>query len=206
VSDTAIWFDLDGTLLALGDYGVILERACESVGIDGEQRTTFVETYQDRFFESLQELAEKPYTNAAEDGIDAVEVDPDPEAFVEALLEAECARTRVPESVEETLVDLGADHQLGVLTNGVTEWQRAKLDHHGLTDRVDAVVVSEEAGAHKPDAAPFELAADRLPADERWMIGDDREADVSGARAVGWNGVHVAEPEDLPSVVERIRS
>jgi putative hydrolase of the HAD superfamily len=202
--DTAIWFDLDGTLIEIGDYGVILEQACEAVGIEGEARTTFVETYDEHFFDYLMALEPEPYTRAAAAGIDAAEVDADAEAFVEELLDAECARTRVPEEVEETLATLDEEYTLGVLTNGVTEWQREKLDHYGLTEYVDAVVVSEEAGAHKPNAAPFELAEERVTAETFWMIGDDREADVEGAQAAGWNGVHVSSPESVPDAVDRI--
>ncbi len=30
---TAIWFDLDGTLVSFPDYGAVLATACEAVGI-----------------------------------------------------------------------------------------------------------------------------------------------------------------------------
>lgn len=202
--DTAIWFDLDGTLLAIDDYAVILERACASVGIDGEERTTFVEAYDDEFLDALRSLRPEPYRHAASAGVAAADASADPEAFVEALLDAECAGSRVPDAVRETLATLGEEYTLGVLTNGVNEWQRQKLAHHALDELVDAVVVSEEAGAHKPDRAVFDLAADRLAADERWMVGDDREADVDGARAAGWNAVHVSAPERLPTVLDHL--
>jgi putative hydrolase of the HAD superfamily len=204
MTETAIWFDLDGTLLAVGDYGTILERACERAGIEGEDRTDFVEVYQSEFFDLLQDVVAEPYTRAATAGVEETSVDVDPESFVETLLETECERTRVPDTVRETLETLGETNDLGVLTNGVTKWQQTKLQHHDLTEQLDAVVVSEEAGAHKPRAAPFELAERRLPAEERWMVGDDREADVEGARSAGWSGIHVSDPTDVPDVVDRL--
>ncbi|WP_276411589.1 HAD family hydrolase [Haloarcula halobia] len=66
----------------------------------------------------------------------------------------------------------------------------ASFAHHDLTDHFDVVVASYEAGAHKPDPAPFDRLRDRLPADEYVMVGDDYEADVEGARAAGFVPVH----------------
>jgi putative hydrolase of the HAD superfamily len=204
MTDTALWFDLDGTLVAVDDYGAILERACETVGIDGEERTEFVAAYDDHFFEYLMDLVDDPYHRATEAAVETAGVDADPAAFVDALLDAECENTRVPAAVHETLSELDESHRLGVLTNGVDCWQRTKLDHHDLAHHFDAVVVSEEAGAHKPNQTAFDLAERRIEADERWMIGDDRDADVGGARAAGWNAVHVAEPASLPNVLDRL--
>ena len=204
MSDVAVWFDLDGTLLAVDDYGQILERACAAVGLEGETRTDFVTGYQETFFERLNALEPEPYTDAARAGAEAAGVDVDPETFTEELLAAECAGTHVPASVRECLARLGDDHAVGVLTNGVTDWQTEKLAHHDLREQLDAVVVSQTVGAHKPRAAPFEAAEAALEADERWMVGDDREADVDGARAAGWHGVHVAAPEAVPAAVEEL--
>jgi putative hydrolase of the HAD superfamily len=86
-----------------------------------------------------------------------------------------------------------------VLTNGVPEFQLAKLRGHDLDAYVDASVVSYEAGAHKPDERPFALAAERLPADEYVMVGDSFEADVEGARAMGWRGIHYAPDGESPA-------
>ena len=200
---TAVWFDLDGTLLSIDDYGRILERACESVGIDGEDRTVFVEAYDEAFFDALQSFRSEPYSRAARVGIERIETDADPEAFIEALATAECAESRVPDAVRKTLAALD-DYTRGVLTNGVDAWQRRKLAHHALDERVDEILVSETVGAHKPDRAVFAAAADAVAADDHWMVGDSREADMEGARAAGWHAIHVGGPDDLPSVLDHL--
>lgn len=204
MSDTAVWFDLDGTLLAVDDYGKILERACGAVGLEGETRTDFVAAYQETFLDQFQALEPEPYADAARAGADAAGVDVDPATFADELLAAECAGTRVPTAVRECLERLGDDHPVGVLTNGVTDWQTEKLAHHDLREPLDAVVVSQAAGAHKPRVAPFEAAEAVVAADEHWMVGDDREADVDGARTAGWHGVHVAGPQAVPEAVEEL--
>jgi len=54
----------------------------------------------------------------------------------------------------------------------------------------DVLVISEEVGLRKPDAAIFELALERLgvPAEAAVFI-DDVEVNVEGARAVGLAGI-----------------
>jgi putative hydrolase of the HAD superfamily len=54
-----------------------------------------------------------------------------------------------------------------------------------LPDCFDDVVVSSEAGAHKPAPEPFELAERRVPADDYALVGDGN-AGVEGAERAGW--------------------
>jgi putative hydrolase of the HAD superfamily len=105
---------------------------------------------------------------------------------VAALFERELAACEPPAGAGADLGRLAGSHRLGVLTNGVPAWQRAKLDASGLAEHFDAVVVSYEAGAHKPAAAPYRLAEERLPADAYAMVGDSDD-DVEGAAAAGWS-------------------
>jgi len=75
--------------------------------------------------------------------------------------------------------------RLGVVTNLTAQIQFRKLVHLGIDQHLDIVVTSEEAGANKPDAAPFLMARERLrltPDEPVWMIGDDAEMDLAGAR------------------------
>ena len=61
------------------------------------------------------------------------------------------------------------------------------LERTGLRGLVDAVVISAELGAAKPDPAIFRAALERLGATaaEAMHVGDSMEADVAGARAAG---------------------
>jgi putative hydrolase of the HAD superfamily len=60
------------------------------------------------------------------------------------------------------------------------------LQRLGLGDALEAVVVSSEVGAAKPDPAPLVRALDLLglPAAEVWHIGDS-DADEAAAAAAG---------------------
>ena len=88
--------------------------------------------------------------------------------------------------------------RIGLITNGQSEVQQAKIDILGIREWFDSIVVSEEAGCKKPDASIFKLALETLgvnPSDA-WYVGDHPRNDVYGARQAGlfavWKqGVHV---------------
>ncbi|QZY00932.1 HAD family hydrolase [Halobaculum rubrum] len=202
---TAIWFDLDGTLVSFPEYGAVLATACEGVGIGDAD--AFATAYNDAFFDYFGDLAAEPYRRAAADALAAVDADAAPESFVAAVRDAEYEAVETPPAVRETISTLAAadDVAVGVCTNGVPEWQRRKLRESGLTAHVDATVVSYEAGAHKPAPEPFERAEAAIEADRRAMIGDGEESDVVGARERGWEAVHVDGPADVPAAVDSVR-
>lgn len=74
-----------------------------------------------------------------------------------------------------------------IITDLTSQIQFRKIIYFGLDDCFDFVVTSEEAGADKPEAAPFRLAIDKLGIDPSliWMVGDHPVNDVAGARAFG---------------------
>jgi putative hydrolase of the HAD superfamily len=67
------------------------------------------------------------------------------------------------------------------------------LERTGVRPLVDAVVISAELGAAKPDPAIFRAALGRLSAgaDGALHVGDSVEHDVAGARAAGLEAVLV---------------
>ncbi|WP_440991675.1 HAD family hydrolase [Haloarchaeobius baliensis] len=174
----AILFDLDGTLLHLSrGYGELLAETFRTV--EGECRDEWLETYDEAFFEAFTACEPEPCRSAF------ATVSDDPDALATKLLELEAEANRVPEGTHEDLAALSDRYQLGVLTNGMPEWQREKLRANDLDSLFDAVITSYEAGAHKPEPAPFEAAESALTADAFGMVGDS-DADVDGATRQGW--------------------
>jgi putative hydrolase of the HAD superfamily len=83
--------------------------------------------------------------------------------------------------------------RIGVLTNGSTTQQNAKLSAIGLADLVDAVCTSESLGVSKPDPRAYLQTCTALgvePADTM-MIGDNLELDVLAARQAGMTAHHL---------------
>jgi putative hydrolase of the HAD superfamily len=94
--------------------------------------------------------------------------------------------------------------RLGLLTNGPSELQRRKIGLLALEERLDALAISGEIGAAKPDAIAYERALTLLgtSAHETAMVGDDRVNDIDGALAAGlaravW--LTAGEVRDLPA-------
>jgi putative hydrolase of the HAD superfamily len=83
--------------------------------------------------------------------------------------------------------------QLGLITNGGSAMQRAKIQALGLGADLSVVVVSEELGLEKPDPAIFRHALSALGcAPERaWFVGDHPDIDVRGAARAGLTGFWV---------------
>lgn len=76
----------------------------------------------------------------------------------------------------------------GLVTDLTSRIQFRKLVFFGLEHAFEYVVTSEEAGADKPDPAPYALISAKmgLAGKRVWMIGDNPEADIAGAaKALG---------------------
>jgi 2-haloacid dehalogenase len=87
---------------------------------------------------------------------------------------------------EETLRTLARDYHLALITNGLKDVQRPRLKSAGIEGFFEAVVISEEVGAAKPDPRYFDAAFALMgqpPKAEALVIGDGLSADIQGA----WN-------------------
>jgi len=75
----------------------------------------------------------------------------------------------------------------GLLTNGPSSRQSAKVETLGLADRLDTLVYAGDLPRRKPHAAPFERALEALgaPADRTLYVGDSLAYDVAGAHNAG---------------------
>lgn len=111
----------------------------------------------------------------------------DAAAAAAAYRSAYLAHWRPVEGALDLLEALHGRVSTGVVTNNVAAEQRQKIAACGFGPLLDVVVISEEAGATKPDPRIFRLALDRLgcEAGETVMIGDAWDTDITGARAAG---------------------
>jgi HAD superfamily hydrolase (TIGR01549 family) len=76
--------------------------------------------------------------------------------------------------------------RLVIVSNGDGRQQRMKLERTGLAEIVTGSAISGELGIKKPDARIFAAAREIAGGDRvAWMVGDNVEADIAGARAAG---------------------
>lgn len=78
-------------------------------------------------------------------------------------------------------------YRVGIITNGDAFGQRRKVEHSGIMDLLDVLVISGEEHVDKPDPAIFEIAAKRLglACEECAFVGDMMRNDIYGAHMAG---------------------
>lgn len=107
-------------------------------------------------------------------------------------------------AVRRLLDELRRSIPIGIVTNGGSVAQRAKLRAAQLHDAVDVTFVSEELGYEKPDRRIFAHAAVALGVfpHEVIFVGDDYARDVVGSRNAGMGCCWVRRGKRLPHGAE----
>lgn len=109
------------------------------------------------------------------------------------------------EGAVELLNTLKGRVKMGIITNGFTALQQARLQRTGFLDYFDLLVISEQVGHAKPHPAIFDYALDNMgnPARDRvMMVGDNPDSDILGGINAGlatcWlNADNRAKPEGI---------
>lgn len=86
-----------------------------------------------------------------------------------------------------------SSYKLGIVTNGVPDLQREKLEGCGLLDRFQAVAISGELDIGKPQRGIFDHICKELDVEPSAcvMVGDNPERDIAGAANAGMKSVWV---------------
>lgn len=132
-------------------------------------------------------------------GVSAAELN---EAFLLAMAEI-CTLLPGAQALIDALA--AAQVRMGVITNGFTALQLARLERTGLRGHFDPLVISEQVGVAKPDVRIFEHALAGMgdpPRDKVLMVGDNPHSDIVGGLAAGlhtcWFNPHGQEvPEGI---------
>jgi putative hydrolase of the HAD superfamily/5'-nucleotidase len=86
------------------------------------------------------------------------------------------------------LAALNGEARLGIITNGFTDLQQARLERTGLGHHFEVLVISEQVGMTKPDRQIFDHALSLMgdPARDRvLMVGDNPDSDIRGGINAG---------------------
>ena len=124
------------------------------------------------------------------------------EAFLLAMAEI-CTLLPGAQALLDALHDAGV--RMGLITNGFTALQLARLERTGLREHFDPLVISEQLGVAKPDVRIFEHALERMgqpPREQVLMVGDNPHSDILGGLNAGlhtcWFNPHGHEaPEGI---------
>lgn len=132
-------------------------------------------------------------------------LDADPMAMAEAFVWGLGAHGELYEGATELLDALAGRVRLALVTNGLSEVQRVRIERLGLGRYFDVVVISSEVGFTKPRREIFDIAFEQLGSPDTAtavMVGDSLTSDIRGGRDYGiatcWYNPHgaVAGPDD----------
>jgi putative hydrolase of the HAD superfamily len=118
----------------------------------------------------------------------------------------------MPHAIELLDYLIHKKYPLTIISNGFVEVQYRKMRSSGIEHYFNHIVLSEAAGALKPDKKIFEYALELNGAkpNEAIMIGDSYAADILGAINVGIDSVyyplHYPENGENPECTYMIRS
>ena len=198
---TDIFFDLDHTLWDFEKnsaltFAKVLAKHRVAVDLDG-----FLEVYSPINFqmwvlyrENRISKSDLRYQRLRQtfDALDASVSDETIHVLAHEYIEQLSTFTHLLPNAMEILEYLSPKYRLHIITNGFQEVQERKLKGSNIHHYFDQVINSEMAGVKKPHPRIFELALDmaRVHPKNTLMIGDDIEADIQGAKAMGMHAIH----------------
>ena len=184
---SVIYFDLDGTLITYGkDFHPLFE---EALGFEVSKEVH--DCWTENLLSNIKDMKKEPYRNALEKVEQKFELSIKPEEAAKRRIETELDSTKIHQGMKELVEELSEEHKVGILTNGVEEVQRRKIEKFGLDNLVDEIIISNPEGVRKPDIKIFELAKERLKGDNYIYIGDTFEEDVKPAKEVGFKTIYI---------------
>lgn len=97
------------------------------------------------------------------------------------------------EGAKETIAELKLrGGKVAVVTDGWSRRQRAKLNHLGIADLLDAIMISEEVGSEKISGEAFRRLEKEFPdRTTRYYIGDNPAKDFIRPNEMGWSTIMI---------------
>src|SRR6185503_7204161 len=214
-----LWFDADGTLF---DYeraeGSALKNTFGSLDLRFED--DYLDIYQ-RINQGLWRALEKQEISAAvlrvrrfELLLEAVQLTGSADEMSTTYIEQLGLRAELMDGAYEVLQALQGRCKFAIVTNGLQAVQRSRLEHSTIKHFISELIISEEVGAAKPQAAFFDEAFARIAArnerpakSEVLIIGDSLTSDIRGGVEYGidtcwYNPKAETYPADLPITYE----
>lgn len=111
-----------------------------------------------------------------------------PEQMAEHYVTALAQHGNLYPGALDLLQKLATRVRLGLITNGLSEVQRTRLERLDIAQYFQAIVISGEVGIAKPDPKIFDIAFTMLKCPAKagsLMIGDSLASDIKGGNSFG---------------------
>lgn len=120
--------------------------------------------------------------------VETLRLDADPLQLADEFVAGLGANGELYAGAREMLERLNEKHALAIVTNGLGEVQRARIERLKIGQFFDATVISAEVGAAKPGTDIFDLVfaeLDHPSKDAALMVGDSLSSDIQGGTNYG---------------------
>jgi 2-haloacid dehalogenase len=212
---TWLFFDADGTLF---DYDKAEEKALSATFV--ELGIPFEEAYGPLYrrfnadvwkeFEAGQTTAKRLRVERFERLFSAAGIQADADEFGRRYLPNLAHGSDLMPGAAETLDALKPRYRMALITNGLKDVQRPRLERSGIAGFFEAVAISEEIEAAKPHAAYFDALFAQIgspPRSQALVIGDGLTSDIQGANDYGldacwFNARHLPADPRYPAKYE----
>ena len=188
MSYTTFLLDLDHTLLdSDASEALAFTQTLTAAGIEGpEQHAQSYRNINLELWAAVERgemLPQQVKTRRFEHLVEQQGFDADPLAMAEDFVAGLGANGELYDGATEILQALSADASLALITNGLSEVQRARIARLEIEQYFDAIVISAEVGTAKPGIEIFELTFEALgnPVKSKTlMVGDSLSSDIQG--------------------------
>ena len=206
---THLFFDADGTLF---DFNTSEKKALEKAvrALCGLWRDEFAPMYHEVTKRTWKELEKKLITLEDlktlrfERFKDVSGLDFDVAEMSQTYIDFLSLSDDIYPGTIELLEEMSRRYTLVLATNGITSVQRGRIAATGTEKYFKAIVISEEAGVAKPDAAFFQIGAEKTgnpPKENILMIGDSLTSDIQGAVNFGIKSCLIVPPhKEMPTM------
>jgi 2-haloacid dehalogenase len=193
VTYTTLLLDLDHTLLDSNtSEALAFEQALRSVGVDAPNAHFPAYDRINRALWSAVERGEirpgQVRTARFEQLIAEAAIEADPGVLADAFVAGLGMYGELYPGAREVLETLAGRATLAMLTNGLSDVQRTRIERLDLARYFDAVVISAEVGASKPSGAIYDIAFEQLGMPQKGevlMVGDSLTSDIRGGTDYG---------------------
>ncbi len=198
-----IMFDLDNTLV---DFSIASKKALSQTCTNNniEFNDNFYAVYKkinDRYWQEFEagkttamQIRKLRFTDTFNElGITGL----DGFSFNAEYLQQMVTYTTAYEGVIELLEKCKPLYTLSIVTNGLKEVQRARLELLDMTSYFESIIVSDEIGYSKPSSEYFDIAVNSVDNNigkkEILVVGDNLKSDIHGANNYGLQSCWVSQ-------------
>jgi 2-haloacid dehalogenase len=144
--------------------------------------------------------------------VEEVSIDADPLLMADTYVAGLAANGELYTGARDVLEQLGKQASLALITNGLSEAQRGRVERLDIARHFDAIVISAEVGTAKPGTDIFDIAFEQLNLPKKestLMVGDSLTSDIQGGTNYGidtcWYNPKIKKPGPTDQFTHEIR-